>query len=74
MSGRICFANEHDEVAPKLPVILAINCLGRAAGDAALANPGRAFAKAATGSILDRYILGRAYHHITVASEYKVSP
>lgn len=69
---RVCFANERDEGAPELPLILAITYRDRAAVDTALASPARAEAKSATEAILSRYFTGRLHHHITEAHEFVV--
>jgi hypothetical protein len=65
LSVRVCFANERDEGAPELPLILAISYPNRVAVDVALASPERALAKAATEAILSRYFVGKVHHHIT---------
>lgn len=67
LAVRVCFANERDEGAPELPLILAISYANRAAVDHALASPERAAAKAATESVLSRFFNGRIHHHITEA-------
>ena len=69
LAVRVCFANERDEGAPELPLILAISYSDRAAVDAALASPERAAAKAATESVLARFFHGRIHHHITEAND-----
>ncbi len=66
---RVCFANERDEGAPELPLILAISYADRKAVDTALASPVRAEAKAATEAVLARYFTGRIHHHITEAHD-----
>jgi hypothetical protein len=70
LAVRVCFANERDEGAPELPLILAISYPDRAAVDVALASPERALAKAATESVLARFFRGRVHHHITEAHEH----
>ena len=70
LAVRVCFANERDEGAPELPLVLAISYPDRAAVDAALASPQRAAAKAATDSVLARFFDGRIHHHITQAHEW----
>ncbi len=70
LAVRVCFANERDEGAPEIPLILAISYPDRAAVDVALASPQRALAKAATEAILDRFFRGRVHHHITEAHEH----
>jgi hypothetical protein len=70
---RVCFANERDEGAPELPLILAISYPNREAVDIALASPERALAKAATDAILARYFVGKVHHHITQAKDYVAS-
>ena len=67
LAVRVCFANERDEGAPPLPLILAISYPDRAAVDVALASPERTQAKAATESVLARFFTGRIHHHITEA-------
>jgi hypothetical protein len=70
LSVRVCFANERDEGAPELPLILAISYPNRIAVDVALASPERALAKAATDAILARYFVGKVHHHITQANDH----
>jgi hypothetical protein len=70
LAVRVCFANERDEGAPELPLVLAISYPDRAAVDVALASPERASAKAATESVLARFFRGRIHHHITEAHDY----
>ena len=67
---RVCFADERDDGAPELPLILAISYPDRAAVDVALASPERAAAKAATESVLARFFRGRIHHHITEAYDH----
>ncbi len=67
LAVRVCFADERDEGAPELALILAISYPSRAAVDVALASPERALAKAATEAVLARYFEGRIHHHITEA-------
>jgi hypothetical protein len=67
---RVCFADERDDGAPELPLILAISYPDRAAVDVALASPERAAAKAATESVLARFFRGRIHHHITEAHDH----
>jgi hypothetical protein len=67
---RVCFANERDEGAPELPLILAISYPNRKAVDIALASPERALAKEATEAILARYFVGKVHHHITQAHDH----
>jgi hypothetical protein len=69
LAVRVCFANERDEGAPDLPLILAISYPNRGAVDIALASPERALAKAATDAILSRYFVGKVHHHITQAND-----
>ena len=45
LAVRVCFANERDDGAPELPLMLAISYPSRAAVDVALASPQRARAK-----------------------------
>jgi hypothetical protein len=59
LAVRVCFANERDEGAPEIPLVLAISYPNRAAVDKALASPERALAKAATESVLARYFRGK---------------
>ncbi len=73
LAVRVCFANERDEGAPELPLVLAISYPHRAAVDVALASPERALAKAATESVLARFFQGRIHHHITEAHEHSSS-
>jgi hypothetical protein len=61
---QVCVANERDEGASELPLILAITYRDRAAVDTALASPARAEAKAATEAILSRYFTGRLHQHM----------
>ena len=70
LAVRVCFANERDDGAPELPLILAISYPDRAAVDVALASPERAAAKAATESVLERFFRGRIHHHITEAHDH----
>lgn len=70
LAVRVCFANERDEGAPELPLILAISYPTREAVDVALASPERARAKAATESVLARYFTGRLHHHVTEAHDH----
>jgi hypothetical protein len=70
LSVQVCFANERDEGAPELPMILAISYANRAAVDVALASPARAAAKASTESVLSRFFTGRIHHHITEAHQF----
>lgn len=67
---RVCFADERDEGAPALPMILAITYRDRAAVDTALASPARSEAKAATEAVLSRFFTGRIHHHITEAHDF----
>ena len=69
---RVCFANERDDGAPELPLILAINYPNRQAVDTAMASPERAAAKAATEAVLAKFYEGRIHHHITEAHEFVV--
>ena len=69
LAVRVCFANERDDGAPAIPLILAINYPDRASVDVALASPARAEAKAATEAVLSRFFTGRFHHHITQAHE-----
>lgn len=73
LAVRVCFANERDEGAPELPLILAISYPNRAAVAVALASPERAAAKAATESVLARYFQGRIHHHITDAFDHTLT-
>ena len=73
LAVRVCFANERDEGAPEIPLVLAISYPNRAAVDFALASPERALAKAATESVLARFFKGRIHHHITIATEHIAS-
>ena len=70
LAVRVCFANERDEGAPELPLVLAISYPNRAAVDVALASPQRAAAKAATDAVLARFFEGRIHHHITQAHDW----
>ncbi len=70
LAVRVCFANERDEGAPEIPLVLAISYPDRAAVDVALASPERALAKAATEAVLARHFSGRIHHHITEAHEH----
>jgi hypothetical protein len=70
LAVRVCFANERDEGAPELPLVLAISYPDREAVDVALASPERASAKAATESVLARFFSGRIHHHITEAHDH----
>ena len=70
LAVRVCFANERDEGAPELPLILAISYPDRETVEAALASPERAAAKAATESVLERFFHGRVHHHITEAHDH----
>jgi quinol monooxygenase YgiN len=70
LAVRVCFANERDEGAPELPLILAISYPDRAAVDQALASPARTQAKAATEAVLARFFTGRIHHHITEAHDF----
>ena len=74
LAVRVCFADERDEGAPELPLILAISYADRAAVDTALASAARAQAKAATEAILARYFDGRIHHHITQAHDHVMAP
>ncbi len=70
LAVRVCFADDRDEGAPEMPMILAISYPDRVAMDAALASPERAAAKAATESVLARYFDGRIHHHVTQAHDH----
>ena len=70
LAVRVCFADERDDGAPELPLILAISYPDLAAVDVALASPERAAAKAATESVLARFFRGRIHHHITEAHDH----
>ncbi|RYE60555.1 MAG: hypothetical protein EOP20_02190 [Hyphomicrobiales bacterium] len=70
LAVRVCFADERDEGAPELPLILAISYPDRATMDAALASPQRAAAKAATESVTARFFEGRIHHHVTQAHDH----
>lgn len=70
LAVRVSFADERDEGAPELPLILAISYLDRPAVDLALASPERAAAKKATDSVLARFFQGRVHHHITQAHDH----
>jgi hypothetical protein len=70
LAVRVCFADERDDGAPELPLILAISYPDRAAVEVALASPERAAAKAATESVLARFFRGRIHHHITEAHDH----
>ena len=72
LAVRVCFANERDDGAPELPLILAINYPNRQAVDTAMASPERAAAKAATEAVLAKFYEGRIHHHITEAHEFVV--
>jgi hypothetical protein len=72
LAVRVCFADERDEGAPELPLILAISYPDRPTMDAALASPERAAAKAATEAVLARFFQGRIHHHITQAHDHVV--
>ena len=69
LAVRVCFADERDEGAPELPLVLAISYPDRLSVDAALASPVRAQAKAATEAVLARYFTGHIHHHITHAHD-----
>ncbi len=70
LSVKVCFANERDEGAPDIALVLAISYPNRAAVEIALASPQRALAKAATEAVLARHFHGRIHHHITEAHEH----
>ncbi len=70
LAVRVCFANERDEGAPEIPLVLAISYPDRAAVDIALASPQRALAKAATEAVMERHFHGRIHHHITEVHEH----
>ncbi|RZI73816.1 MAG: hypothetical protein EOP80_11550 [Variovorax sp.] len=70
LAVRVCFADEREEGAPELPLILAISYPNRATMDAALASQARAEAKAATESVMARFFEGRIHHHITQAHDH----
>jgi hypothetical protein len=70
LAVRVCFANDRDEGAPEIPLILAISYPDKAAMEAAIASPQRALAKAATESVLARFFQGRIHHHITEAHDH----
>ncbi len=70
LAVRVCFANERDDGAPELPLVLAISYPDRAAVDLALASPERAEAKAATEAVMARFFSGRIHHHITQAHDH----
>ena len=74
LAVRVCFANERDDGAPELPLILAISYRDRASVDVALASPQRALAMAATNSVLGRFFEGRVHHHITEAHGHVTEP
>ena len=73
LAVRVCFANERDEGAPEIPLVLAVSYPNRAAVDKALASPERALAKAATESVLARYFRGKVHHHITEAHDHALA-
>lgn len=73
LAVRVCFANERDEGAPEIPLVLAISYPTRVAMDIALASPERALAKAATESVLARYFRGKVHHHITEAHDHTLA-
>jgi hypothetical protein len=70
LAVRVCFANERDEGAPELPMVLAISYADRESVHKALASPVRAEAKAATEAVLSRFFTGRIHHHITEAHDH----
>jgi predicted aminopeptidase len=70
LAVRVCFANERDEGAPELALVLAISYPDRGAVDVALASPVRAEAKAATEAVLARFFTGIIHHHITEAHDH----
>ena len=70
LAVRVCFADDRDEGAPEIPLVLAINYPDHATMIAALASPARAAAKSATEAVLARYFTGRIHHHITQAHEH----
>lgn len=65
LAVRVTFADERDEGAPELPMILAIDYPDREAVTTALNSPARTAAKAATEALLPRFFTGRIHHHIT---------
>lgn len=74
LAVRVCFANERDEGAPEIPLILAIIYPDRAAVETAIASPQRALAKAATEGVLGRFFHGRIHHHITEVHDHDLRP
>lgn len=67
---RVCFADDRDDGAPEIPMILAVSYPDRAAVDRALASPARAAAKAATEAVLSRFFVGSIHHHVTQAHDH----
>lgn len=70
---RVSFAEQRDDGAPEIPMILAINYPDRAAVDAALASPVRTEARALTEQVLSQYFEGRIHHHVTIANEFSLA-
>jgi len=61
---RVSFAEERDEGAPELALILAVDYPDRAAVDRALASDARKASRAATERTLPRFFSGRIHHHV----------
>lgn len=67
LAVRVGFAEERDEGAPELPMILAVDYPDRGSVAAALASPARTAARAATEAVLARFFEGRIHHHVMEA-------
>lgn len=67
---RVTFAEDRDEGAPDLPLILAIDWPDRATVEAFLEHPIRKEGRAATEAVLARFFTGRIHHHVTTARSY----
>jgi hypothetical protein len=62
---RVSFAQERDEGAPELVLILAVDYPDRAVLEAALASDARKLSRATTERLLPRFFSGRIHHHVT---------
>ncbi|MEM8958531.1 MAG: hypothetical protein AAGC86_12030 [Pseudomonadota bacterium] len=69
---RVMFAEDRDEGAPEIPLILAISYPDSATMAAALDSPARQLSKTVTGEILDACFDGRVHHHVTERHDVSV--
>jgi hypothetical protein len=67
---RVSFAEERDDGAPELALILATDYPDRAVLSAALTSDARKASRAATERILPRFFSGRIHHHVTELASF----